>query len=380
MQVRAERLVAGGRAIARDADGRVVFVDGALPGELAQVAISRDRRDFAEGWAEHIVEPSPARRTPPCVHRRAGCGGCDWMHLDPAAQLAAKVAIAADAFTRTGRIPAEQVADVMLAGASVVATRYRTTVRVVGGADRRPGFRAARSHAVVPIDDCPVAVAPLAEAISNVRLDPEVELTMRVSELDGACTAWWRGPKGRRAATPDGLDRDVATGPRAALRERVDGAELRVSAASFFQASRVGAEVLVDAVRRAVPEAAGAGRGVDAYGGIGLFAATVLADVERVTIVETSASACADARHNAAGAEWTVHHTSMDRWQPSESADVLIADPARTGLGASGAAAVIAAAAPVVVLVSCDPVAGARDVRALIDAGYRLEGVEVLDL
>lgn len=303
------------------------------------------------------------------------------MHLDPPAQLTAKVEIAADALTRTGRIPAEQVADVVVTGASVAPTRYRTTVRVVGGPDRRPGFRAARSHQVISIDDCPVAVAPLAEAVAAVRLDPEIELTMRISELDGTCTAWWRGPTGRRATSPAGLGRDVGTGPRAALRERVDGAELRVSAASFFQASRTGAELLVDAVRRAAPEASGADHGVDAYGGVGLFAATVLADVGRVTIVETSASSCADARHNTiAGAEWTIHNTSMDRWQPGEPADVMIADPARAGLGAGGAAAVVAAEAPVVVLVSCDPVAGARDIRALIDAGYRLEGVEVLDL
>ncbi len=372
--------MAGGRAIARDSDGRVVFVDGALPGELIDVAITRDRRDFAEGWAEHIAEPSPTRRAPSCVHRRAGCGGCDWMHVDAAAQLAAKVEIAADAFTRTGHIPAEHVADVMVAGATVPPTRYRTTVRVVGGPDRRPGFRAARSHEVVAIDDCPVAVASLAEALAAVRLDPDVELTMRESDLDGARTAWWRGPKGRRVPAPNGLPDDVATGPRAVLHERVDDAVLRVSAGSFFQASRVGAELLVDAVRRAAPEAKSADHGVDAYGGVGLFAATVFADVARVTIVETSASACADARHNAADAEWTIHQSSVDEWEPDRSVDVLIADPARAGLGAGGSAAVVAAGAPVVILVSCDPVAGARDVGSLIAAGYRLEHVEVLDL
>jgi 23S rRNA (uracil1939-C5)-methyltransferase len=72
----------------------------------------------------------------------------------------------------------------------------------------------------------------------------------------------------------------------------------------------------------------------------------------------------------------------VGRWRPGqgESIDVAVADPARTGLGKPGTATLAAAKAPVVVLVSCDPVALARDVSLLATYGYRHDGTDVLDL
>jgi tRNA/tmRNA/rRNA uracil-C5-methylase (TrmA/RlmC/RlmD family) len=69
----------------------------------------------------------------------------------------------------------------------------------------------------------------------------------------------------------------------------------------------------------------------------------------------------------------------VEQWEP-RPAGLVIADPSRTGLGRRGSAVVAAVRAPRVVLVSCDPVAGARDLRMLVDAGYALDSVAVLDL
>ena len=375
--------MAGGRALSRLDDGRVVFVDGALPGEVVEVVLSRDRSDFAEAQLVRVVEPVPARWEPQCPYRLAGCGGCDWMHLESTAQLPAKVGIVVDAFARTGRLPADDIAEMISVGGAVPSTRYRTTVRVVGGPDGRVGFRAAGSHDVVGVDDCPVAVDELVDALAQTRIEPDVELTLRVSAFNGARTAWWSAPKRRRQSRKPRrpvIPADIATGRGASLVERVAGAELRVSAASFFQASHAGAELLVDAVQRAAPEAATAEHAVDAYGGVGLFAATVLADAAHVTLVETSPTACDDARHNLSCRNATVQRADVGAWQATGRVDLVIADPARDGLRRRGVAALAAAGAPIVVLVSCDPVAGARDVRGLIDAGYRIDGIEVLDL
>ena len=76
LTVRPDRLVAGGDAMARDIDGRVVFVRGALPGEEVAIEIDSAKKDFARGTVTEVIEPSPDRIEPQCYHRRAGCGGC----------------------------------------------------------------------------------------------------------------------------------------------------------------------------------------------------------------------------------------------------------------------------------------------------------------
>ena len=93
LTVRPDRLVAGGDAMARDGDGRVVFVRGALPGEMVEVDVESAKKDFARGAVTEVLEASPDRVEPQCYHRRAGCGGCGWMHLEPLAQLEAKTEI-----------------------------------------------------------------------------------------------------------------------------------------------------------------------------------------------------------------------------------------------------------------------------------------------
>jgi tRNA/tmRNA/rRNA uracil-C5-methylase (TrmA/RlmC/RlmD family) len=70
--VRAERMVAGGDAMAHLVDGRVAFVTGALPGEEVETAVRNDRKDFAKLVVTEVIEASPQRVVPECPHRRAG--------------------------------------------------------------------------------------------------------------------------------------------------------------------------------------------------------------------------------------------------------------------------------------------------------------------
>jgi len=72
-----ERLVAGGDGLARDANGRVTFVSGALPGETVEVEVQRTSRDFATATLLRVIDASPHRTAPPCRFVAAGCGGCD---------------------------------------------------------------------------------------------------------------------------------------------------------------------------------------------------------------------------------------------------------------------------------------------------------------
>ena len=374
IEVAPERFIAGGEALGHGPDGRVVFVRGGLPGDTVRVAIVEQKGEWSRGVVTDVVAPAPERVDPPCVRRREGCGGCDWQHLAVPAQLPAKLEIVRDALRRTGKL-AEP--DLRL-GSAVDADGYRTTIRVVGGRHGDASFRQDRSHDTVEAGGCIIAHPDLMPVIERIRLTPDLEVSLRVSVATGQITARWD----RRRGDVEHLTKAVYAGPNAHLTERVAGHDFRVSAGSFFQSGPRAAELLVDAVRRAAPELADASTVLDAYAGVGLFAVAAAPPDAKVITVETSKAAVADARVNLHGRDARIEQGEVSTWRPEHglSIDVAIADPARSGLGRPGVGAMVAAAAPVLVLVSCDPVALARDAELLGRHGYVHDGTEVLDL
>jgi len=383
MQLIPDRLVAGGDAMARDVDGRVVFIEGALPGEVVEVEVEEAKKDFAKARLIEVVERSPLRDAPSCSHRRNGCGGCDWMHLRPDAQLDAKIEIVRESLRRIGRLDPLVVDGLVHRGGAVSPFGYRTTIRVVGGPNGSVGYRAQGSNDVVEVTSCPIAESKLSRLLAVIEADDGAELTLRTSVATGAITAIW--DKQYRKSIR-GVPATVHIGERAWLTERVAGHDLRVSAGSFFQSGVQAAELLVAAVQAAAPELATARHAVDAYGGVGLFAVAAMSDAQHVTVIESTKSACLDAEHNLTGRVASVLRADVSGWTaptgdgPTPLVDVIVADPARPGLAKPGVAALAAAGAGVLVLVSCDPVSLARDVSLLSEAGYVPERVEVLDL
>ena len=169
--------------------------------------------------------------------------------------------------------------------------------------------------------------------------------------------------------------------PAAKLEEVVAGFRLQVSMGSFFQSGPQAAELLVAAVQRAAPELAGAGVVVDAYAGVGMLAVCATDPLCKVVAIETSRSACADAERNLGHRDARVVRGEVGGWHadPGTEVDVVIADPARSGLGKPGVAALARLDAPVLVLVSCDAASLGRDARLLAGAGYVHARSELVD-
>jgi 23S rRNA (uracil1939-C5)-methyltransferase len=379
LELEALRVAAGGDAVAHEPSGRVVFVDGALPGERVVARLTAERRDFARAVTETVLDASPSRVTPRCPFVAKGCGGCRWQHIEPTAQLALKREIVLEALTRTGRLVDPQV----IPTEPLPQWGYRTTLRLLV-ARGRLAFRAQQSHDAVPVDDCLVAHPRLAELLAIARFPGAHEVTLRCSASSGERLALIDpGGAQQRAVLPD----DVAVGGRAAFVERIEGVDLRVSARSFFQTRTDGAQALVRAVQAAAGDAlADESTFVDAYAGVGLFAAT-LARHRPVVAIEQAASSCADAVHNlstprtAGDLEQSarVVRCPVEDWRP-EPAGLVVADPARRGLARDAAHVLAATGAPRLVLVSCDPVALARDAALLRELGYDHAGSSLVDL
>jgi 23S rRNA (uracil1939-C5)-methyltransferase len=373
VQVRIEKVVAEGDGFGHLEDGRVIFVEGGLPGELVVAKVLKQSKDYARGVVTEVLEASEQRVGPPCEYVAQGCGGCDLQHASVALQRQIKFDIVHESLVRLGKIVDPDVRLYESAELPVVAAR--TTLRVAS-ASQGVGFRQRRSHDVVPIERCLVAHPSLNELLPTMRLDGAEECVVRVGVASGERMAW-----AEPADSVSGLPVDVGLNSDALVHESISGQTFQISASSFFQSSPQAAQALVDATKRALGESStwGDGAVVDAYCGVGLFAATVFSPDRNVIAIEANPSACADARINLAERDVEVVQSPVEEWSPQPAA-VVVADPARDGLRAGGVDVLTATNAQVIILISCDPASLGRDARLLNDQHYRLEYSEVLDL
>ncbi|MEJ5254416.1 MAG: TRAM domain-containing protein [Acidimicrobiales bacterium] len=372
-------MAVGGAAIAREPSGRVVFVEGALSGERVRARLTEVHRDYARARISEVLRAASERVEPPCPELARGCGGCDLQHLAADAQAPVKAVVVADALRRTAGVvePSVRIAPCR------PSSGYRTTVRA-GVRDGRAGLRRRRSHELVTVESCLVAHPLVEELLVDGFFGDAVEVTIRVGAATGERLVLVT-PSASGVVVPDDVivvgSEELRRGRQVWIHEEVDGRRFRVSARSFFQSSREGAEALVAAVREAACELDPTGGAVvDAYAGVGLFAATVGAGLDRpVLALEWSRSSVADARHNLRDLPAQVLRTDVAAWEPQE-ASLVIADPSRAGLGRDAVEVLAGTGAPRLILVSCDVGALGRDVRLLIEAGFVLSDVVVVDL
>ena len=359
-------MAAGGDALGREPGGRVVFAEGALPGERVVVELLVDKRDFAKGRVVDVLDAAAER-----VGEPGACGACSWAHIEPAAQSRFKREVVADALRRIAK-----VGDSVLAPSVPRIDAPRTTVRAAVDAEGRAGFRRRHSHDVVTAAEhrCPIVHPALSSLMAEGRFAGCDEATLRLGAATGERLVV-ADPVADGVRVPDDVAVVTVAEPFAAVREDVAGRRWQVSALSFFQPSPEAAEALVAAVGR-WPGA----RVVDAYAGVGVLGGSVGA--ASVAAIESSPWSAADAKVNLADLDAVVLEGEVADCAGAVEGDVdvVIADPARPGLGPSAAAALASVDAPVLVLVSCDPASFARDVGLLAAHGYDVERAEVLDL
>jgi 23S rRNA (uracil1939-C5)-methyltransferase len=372
----------GGDAVGRDADGKVVFVAGAVPGERVLAAVTEDKRDYARAVTIAVLEPSADRVAPPCPAVAAGCGGCGWQHINVAAQRRHKATMVTDALRRIGHVEPPPIDP----GPDLATTAFRTTVRCVV-VDGRAGYRRARSHDGLAVDGCLVAHPLLDDLIRRGDFGTATEVTLRAGAATGERLVV-AAPTAADVRVPDdvrvvGADELRRGGRGAAVHEDIGGRRWRISARSFFQTRPDGAAALVELVRAAAGDIVASG-GVlaDLCCGVGLFSGALLGGVAspaKAVGVERQRSAARDAMHNLRDLPVRVAVADVERWRPVPS-DVVVADPARGGLGRKAVEVVVATGASRLVLVSCDAASLGRDAGLLATHGYGLQTVTMVDL
>ncbi|NYI85764.1 TRAM domain-containing protein [Saccharopolyspora hordei] len=372
----------GGHCVARH-EGRVVFVRHALPGEVVVAEVTEDAGGgFCRADAVEVRTPAAGRVSPPCpladmARGRDRCGGCDWQHASAETQRELKAAVVAEQLQRIAGIDWPVRVRELPGG----LLRWRTRARLAVDRRGRAGFRAHRSHRVIPVADCPITAADAMAEVTDRRWRPGAELTV-VEDARGEVhvTAVDHKPQRRRG-------RPVARAVRggAVARESAGGRAFDVSVQGFWQVHAAAPDVFSETVARMAAVPAG-GVAWDLYGGVGLFAA-VLAEQAgpsgSVLLVESSARAVEDAVANlrdlpqVSFRAGTVERVTEDEDLPVP--DVVVLDPPRKGAGRAVVEAVTSRRPSRVVHVACDPAALARDVGLYAERGYRLRELEAFD-
>jgi 23S rRNA (uracil1939-C5)-methyltransferase len=385
-----ERPAAGGRMIARH-DGAIVFVSGAIPGEIVDAEIEKVQRGTAWAATRVVIERS--------VDRVDGapdgaCGGSVFAHIAYERQRQLKGAIVDDAFRRIGRITLESPVDVV--GSRLDGYRMRARLHVHDG---RIGFFREGTHSLCDaaptrqLRDDTIDVIRRLEAgfareprpqVSGIEIAENVEASQRalhfelVPDADAsrlASVAQVDGVNGASCARPEN-PRTIELFGSTTVSDEILGARLDRHVRSFFQGNRYLLTPFVEWVLRHV----GSGPLVDLYAGVGLFSLTAkTAGAGPITAVEGDPFACRDLKRNA-GDEVSVLEIPVEKFRTREKTATAIVDPPRTGMSKEALARVIELNAPAVVYVSCDVATLARDARLLLDAGYRIASARAFDL
>jgi 23S rRNA (uracil1939-C5)-methyltransferase len=409
-----ERVVPGGAGLAH-VDGRVVLVDGGLPGDRVRAELAGAGPRMLRGRALEVVSAGPHRRPEGevCPRARDGsCGGCDW----PAARLEShrelKTALVLDALRRVGGLKPDDLPEPGWIGSP---RSYRLRNRLHLGPGGRLGFYAPRSTEISDLETCEVvseALRARLPAIGSFLASLGLasgELSTLENRDGSAVLGELRLDPGRGPGTPskvtsgpfdgfriaDAAGRVLAEEGASWVEILAGGASFRVSVSSFFQGNRYLLDAFLAEIRTALA-AAGPLRGaLDLYAGVGFLTRPLLeaaGEGGEVVAVEVDASSSQDLFSNlrrwegqglARGkAERTTAEGFLSSGVPSRTPgplDAVVADPPRAGLSPAVRRGLARLRPAALLMVSCDPPTLARDVGAL-RAVYAVRRVTLLDL
>lgn len=371
LDVRVERILPGGVGLAH-AEGATLFVSLAAPGDLARVRVESTRGRAAFVAIVEVLEPSNVRAEPPCPYF-GRCGGCDFQQLTYEAQLAAKADIIRDSLRRVAHTEPPVEIEVV---PSPEVWRYRSRARWQHDAVRRHlGYYERGSHRICDVVECPVAAPPVAARLARLRgLMSEGSLP-QAAEFEAV-------------AGDEGVGLDPAVEPedeREQLR-RIGGETYRFDAGCFFQINHALLEPLVAEGLRGT--SGGGETALDLYSGVGLFTLPLARRFQRVVAVEGNPAAAVYARRNlseATLANARVETSAVGDWLARHAdevgrADFILLDPPRAGAEPEAVRGIIALEPAHISYVSCDPATLARDLRLLLDAGYRIDSLRAFDM
>ncbi len=395
-----ESLDSEGRGIARD-EGKVVFVEGALPGETVEAETTRQGKSYDQALTVRVLRESPGRREPPCPHFGM-CGGCATQHADLRTQMAAKQRWLEDCLQRIGKVSAETLLPIVYGEEWGYRHRARLSVRglppprgaLVGFHERKSSYVAdmrrcdnlpPRISRLIPLlrelvsaldmrermPQIEIAVGDRVDVLVVRNLDPVSEGdAVKLRAFAEAESVWlWLQPKGPATAAPF----HPLSMPELDYALPEFGVRIAFRPTDFTQVNHGVNRILVRRAVRMLDPRPG-DRIADLFCGVGNFSLPLATGGATVVGIEGAHELVEQARSNAAANGlasrasfecanlFDVDEQRLAAWGPF---DKLLIDPPRSG------AAEVVKALPAewpkrIVYVSCDSATLARDAGILV--------------
>jgi 23S rRNA (uracil1939-C5)-methyltransferase len=415
MKLQIAKSVYGGAGLAHEPGGKTVLVPFTLPGEMIEAQLLEHKKKSDEASLLQVMSASKDRVKPACSHF-GECGGCQYQHAEYPTQMKIKSSILQETLERAGLIALPNIESHL---GPQWGYRNRMRLRIEELDDiPRVGYNRRGTNEFLAIHECPIAAPILWRAaqsllqvaaqtpsaarwLSNaveaeffttgdekklqmtiyVRKDQPglaafcEHLKQVIPELAGAGTSLIKltGPQ-RQVQKPRPLESWGATG----LSYRAADEDYWISRGGFFQVNRF----LIDELVRIVTEDRNGQLAWDLYAGVGLFSRALAKKFRQVVAVETAGI---DLINSFKGpGKHAVEATTVDFLRHAviqrERPQLIVMDPPRAGVGADVCSFLARIAALEIVYVSCDPVTLARDLKMLVDAGYKLQEVHLIDL
>lgn len=408
-----EKLIYGGDGLARiPSDGgrnKAVFVPFVVDGERIEASITEEKPGFARAAVQQISEASLARVEPPCPYFFR-CGGCQYQHFNYEHQLEVKAAIQLESLQRVAKLSRDEPPVVHASPPWNYRNRTRMKVKTDGGF--AIGYYKFRSHELLAVEQCPISSPRINRAltkiwdlgregairgISEIEFFADAEDKRLLIELFAADPAGadvrrsadflreripgvvsvWGFPRQRDDEAPPAEGRLL--GGQDALIYATKQAEYRVSGGSFFQTNRH----LTDELVSIVCDGESGALALDLYAGVGLFSSVLAKNFEKMVAAEIAPSSADDLHANVPRNVKAVRATTeeyLSRNSPKQRPELVVVDPPRGGLGKRVTDALTKLMPPRLTYVSCDPTTLARDLHALLGAGYKLQELHLVDL
>ncbi|MFJ2210733.1 class I SAM-dependent RNA methyltransferase [Streptomyces sp. NPDC101062] len=399
----------GGHCIARNDEGRVLFVRHALPGERIRARVTEGEADsrYLRADAVEILDASKDRVEAPCKYAGPGrCGGCDWQHAKPGAQRRFKGEVIAEQLQRLAGLTPEEAGwdgTVMPAPGDKLPAgevpAWRSRVQYAVDEKGRAGLRKHRSHDVEPVDHCLIAAEGVSELGIERREWPQIATVEAIAASGSGDRQVVLTPReGGRLPLVE-LDKPVSVlrveehdggvhrvHGRAFVRERADGRTYRVGMGGFWQVHPQAPQLLVEAVMQGLMPRKGE-TALDLYCGVGLFAGAIAERVGEsgaVLGIESGKRAVEDARHNLKDLPRVrIEQGKVDQVLPRTritETDLIVLDPPRAGAGKQTVKHLTGLGARRIAYVACDPAALARDLAYFREGGYKPRTLRAFDL
>lgn len=408
------------RGVARGADGKTVFVVGALPRETVVAQIIEEKSHFNVAKTQTILQAAAERVEPLCPHYQ-DCGGCSLQHAEFSAQVAYKQRVFAEQLARIGKVQPEMWLPPIYGTAWHYRNRTKLSVHAHADGSLVIGYLGKKSRHVMAINQCKVLTPPLSGSLKTIfeavaklhqsspksRIEalelyhsdnlaalniiskkklPETALNMVHQLLSGSLNntvqwqIWQQQGKTTQLCVPQNA-------PTLAYKLPEFGLTMPYQPNDFTQVNQSLNEIMVArAMRLLAPQPNE--RIADLFCGLGNFSLPIARSGAQVVGIEGLASLTQRASDNARANGlknvqfqtanlFEIHETTMANW---DKFDKMLLDPPRAGAAAVVQALHTPYLPQKIVYVSCNPATFARDAAILVQKGYRFESVGVMNL